>query len=139
MEPDQLLLEVVTPDGPFLKTAVEMVEFPSSVGELGILPGHIPMLVDLAAGELRIYRQGRVEQYAVAGGFVEIAPARIRVLATFASHGGPHIEIDAACHRARLALETAATEGPAEIAAELADLRSELLHLAQDAKRKRRR
>jgi F0F1-type ATP synthase epsilon subunit len=98
------------------------------------LPGFVHSAV-----ELRIYRHGKVEHYAVAGGFVETAPVRIRVLATFASHGGPQIEIEAACQRAKRALETAATEGLAEIAAKLADLRSELLRLAQDAKRTRRR
>ncbi len=138
MTVEQLALSIVTPDGAFLEADVRGVEFPSQVGELGILPGHMPILVDLAAGELRVYRNGGVESYAVAGGFVQVRPQAVRIVATFASTGEAEAEIEAACQRARQALETAATEDPAVIAAELADLKAELARLCEEKKRQRR-
>lgn len=128
---DHLHLEIVTPEGLFLKSPVEMVEFPSREGELGILPGHIPMMVDVSAGELRVLRNGGVEYFAVAGGFAVITPTLIRILATFASAGEMESNIESACQRARQAMEIAATESPEIIAVELLDLKSELIHLAK--------
>lgn len=119
-------LALVTPEGSKVQTAVEMVEFPTSVGELGIFPGHIPMLVDLAPGELRIHRNGEVESFVVAGGFVQVHPVLVRVVASFATSGVGEDEIEAACQRAKAAIEQAAGEDPALIAASLADFRTEL-------------
>jgi F-type H+-transporting ATPase subunit epsilon len=136
MSLEQFALAIVTPDGAFLNADVEGVEFPSFVGELGVLPGHVPILVDLAAGELRVYRNGGVDSYAVAGGFVQVRPQAVQIVATFASAGEAEAEIDAACQRAKQALETAAMEDPAVIAAELADLKTELAHLCQEKKQR---
>lgn len=137
MDGHQFGLEMVTPEGTFLKAPVDMLEFPSSTGELGILPGHTPLLVDLAAGELRVYRQGQVELFAVAGGFVQVRPNSVRVVAAFASDGEDEA-IDAACQRARYALETTLPEDPELITADLIQLKGELLRLRQGPHRKRR-
>jgi len=136
MNPRLLELHVVTPEGEFLRMPADMVEFPSMAGELGILPGHAPLLIDIGAGELRIHRHGQVECFAVAGGFVQIYPYQVRIIATFAS-AGDEKEIDAACQRAQQALENAATASPNLIAMELADLKRELLRLKQTRQRKK--
>lgn len=122
-------LAVVTPEGSLVQTDVQMVEFTTSVGELGILPGHIPMLVDLAPGELRLHRNGTVDRYVVTGGFVQVHPGLVRVVASFATSGLAENEIEAACQRAKAAMEQAAGEDPALIAASLADFRGELTRM----------
>jgi F-type H+-transporting ATPase subunit epsilon len=124
-------LIIVTPEGTLFHGPTDQVEFPSDTGELGILPGHVPLMVGIAGGELRIYRGTAIERFAVAGGFAEINPREVRVMATFASVVDERFQIDLACQRAQQALETAAAESPAIIAGELAALRTDLLRLSQ--------
>jgi F-type H+-transporting ATPase subunit epsilon len=79
--PTKLQLEVVTPDRLVIREEVDEVVVPGSEGELGILPGHTPLLATLKVGELW-YRSGVERHYlAVALGFVEVLPDRVTVLA----------------------------------------------------------
>jgi len=130
-------VEVVTPEGVFYSGQALFVEFPSDEGELGIYPGHTPLFVDLAGGELRIHRRDSLELFAIAGGFAQIMPGGIKMLATFAVAENADNDIESACRRAKSAMEIAATESPSVVAAELADLRRELVILAQRQKKKK--
>lgn len=96
----QLELEVVTPERRVLAESVDMVTVPGLGGELGILPGHTPLISQLQTGVLSYSKDGRTTQLHVSGGFVEIKDDRVSVLAEVAER--PE-EIDAA--RARLARE----------------------------------
>jgi F-type H+-transporting ATPase subunit epsilon len=79
--PTKLTLEVVTPDRALIREEVDEVVVPGSEGELGVLPGHTPLLSSLKIGELW-YRQGQEKHYlAIAFGFVEVLPDRVTVLA----------------------------------------------------------
>jgi F-type H+-transporting ATPase subunit epsilon len=79
--PTTLTLEVVTPDRALIREAVDEVVVPGVEGELGVLPGHTPLLSSLKVGELW-YRQGQEKHYlAIAFGFVEVLPDRVTVLA----------------------------------------------------------
>jgi len=79
--PTKLTLEIVTPDRALLREEVDEVVVPGSQGELGVLPGHTPLLSTLKIGELW-YRQGQDKYYlAIAFGFVEVLPDRVTVLA----------------------------------------------------------
>jgi F-type H+-transporting ATPase subunit epsilon len=79
--PTKLTLEIVTPDRALLREEVDEVVVPGSQGELGVLPGHTPLLSTLKIGELW-YRQGQEKHYlAIAFGFVEVLPDRVTVLA----------------------------------------------------------
>jgi len=79
--PTKLTLEIVTPDRSLLREEVDEVVVPGSEGELGVLPGHTPLLSSLHVGELW-YRQGSEKHYlAIAFGFVEVLPDRVTVLA----------------------------------------------------------
>jgi F-type H+-transporting ATPase subunit epsilon len=79
--PTTLLLEVVTPDRSLVREEADEVELPGSEGYFGVLPGHTPLLSMLKVGELW-YRVGTERRYlAVAGGFVEVLPDRVTVLA----------------------------------------------------------
>src|SRR5689334_8433951 len=82
--PTKLTLEIVTPDRSLLREDVDEVVVPGSEGELGVLPGHTPLLSSLKIGELW-YRQGSEKHYlAVAFGFVEVLPDRVTILAQVA-------------------------------------------------------
>jgi len=96
----QLQLDVVTPDRRVLAESVDMVTVPGLGGELGILPGHTPLISQLQTGVLSYVKDGRTSQLHVSGGFVEVNQDRVSVLAEIAEL--PE-EIDAA--RARLKRE----------------------------------
>lgn len=77
-------LEVVTPDGRVLQEDADIVIARGADGDLGILHGHEPLLTPLAIGEL-VYRKGSEEGHlAIAGGFLEVTPEKVVVLADVA-------------------------------------------------------
>ncbi|NOT44508.1 MAG: F0F1 ATP synthase subunit epsilon [Acidobacteria bacterium] len=89
--PTKLTLEIVTPDRALLTEEVDEVQVPGSEGNLGILPGHTPLLATLKVGELW-YRTGQERHFlAIAFGFVEVRPDRVTILAQVAERAG---EID---------------------------------------------
>ena len=81
MLPDKLTLEIVTPERRVLSETVDEVVLPGKLGSMGVLPGHAPLLTSLGVGELE-YRKGGAKRYmAVAGGFAEVLPTRVIILA----------------------------------------------------------
>jgi F-type H+-transporting ATPase subunit epsilon len=75
-------LELVSPEKLLLSRAVEMVVIPASEGEMGVLPGHAPMIVTLRGGTIRVIEGGKdQERLFVAGGFAEVTPERVTILA----------------------------------------------------------
>ncbi|AZU64590.1 F0F1 ATP synthase subunit epsilon [Neobacillus mesonae] len=74
-------VSVVTPDGPVYESEVEMVSTKAKTGELGILPGHVPMVAPLEIGIVRLKKDGKTELVAVSGGFLEVRPEQVTVLA----------------------------------------------------------
>jgi F-type H+-transporting ATPase subunit epsilon len=74
-------VNVVTPDGPVYESDVEMVSTKALSGELGILPGHIPLVAPLEIGAVRLKKEGKTELIAVSGGFIEVRPDQVTILA----------------------------------------------------------
>jgi len=74
-------LEVATPDRLLVREQVSEAQIPAANGYLGILPGHSPLLSLLGPGELSYTVGDRTKSLAVAGGFVEVLPGQVRVLA----------------------------------------------------------
>ena len=90
---DTLQLDIITPERGLLSEAVDAVTLPGLGGELGILPGHTPLISQLQTGILS-YTQGQTtRRLHVSGGFVEVSSERVAVLAELAER--PE-EIDAA-------------------------------------------
>lgn len=79
-----LTLEIVTPEARVYHDTIESVVIPTVEGEVGILPGHIPLLTQVDHGELRVTKNGKIELLAVSGGFAEIEGDRVHVLAEHA-------------------------------------------------------
>jgi len=100
--PTSLTLEIVTPERPLVRDTVDEVTLPGAEGELGILPGHTPLLTTLKVGVLS-YRKGEERSYvAIAYGFAEALADRVTVLAQVAERAE---EIDVA--KAKASLERA--------------------------------
>jgi len=74
-------VSVVTPDGPVYESDVEMASLKAQSGELGVLPGHIPMVAPLQIGAVRLKNGGNTKYVAVSGGFVEVRPDKVSILA----------------------------------------------------------
>ncbi|MEH7235229.1 F0F1 ATP synthase subunit epsilon [Bacillus sp. JJ1562] len=74
-------VNVVTPDGPVYEADVDMVSAKAQSGELGILPGHIPMVAPLQVGAVRLKRGSSTDLVAVSGGFLEVRPDQVTILA----------------------------------------------------------
>ena len=86
-------LDIVTAERVVFSDDVEIIMAPGIDGELGILPSHTPLMTMLVPGELRVKRSGEEFSLAVSGGFLEIRPDRVIVLADTAERAE---EIDAA-------------------------------------------
>ena len=79
-------LEIVSPEKLLLSKPVDMVVIPAAEGEMGVMVDHAPMIVLLRAGTIRLYQGTTVtEQLYVSGGFAEVTPSRVTVLATEAT------------------------------------------------------
>lgn len=78
-------VNIVTPDGPVYDAEVTMVIAQTTAGEIGVLPGHIPMVAPLAIGAVKLKKEGgQTELAAVSGGFIEVRPDKISILASSA-------------------------------------------------------
>ncbi|MFD2761000.1 F0F1 ATP synthase subunit epsilon [Lentibacillus juripiscarius] len=74
-------VSVVTPDGPVLEDQFEMVSCKAENGELGVLPGHIPMVAPLSISSVRLKQDDDSVGLAVNGGFLEVRPDKVTILA----------------------------------------------------------
>ncbi len=74
-------LEIVTAEGTVYSEDVDVVVAPGVEGQLGILPHHTPLMTTLRAGELQIKKGGAEFCLAISGGFLEVRPDRVIVLA----------------------------------------------------------
>ena len=74
-------LRIITPDRVFYEGEVDMVEFNTTEGQVGILPGHIPLTVIVKPGILHISEPEGEKEAALHSGFAEILPERITILA----------------------------------------------------------
>ncbi|MFC0525245.1 F0F1 ATP synthase subunit epsilon [Pontibacillus salicampi] len=97
-----LTVSVVTPDGPVLEDTYQMVSCKAESGELGILPGHIPLVAPLTISGVRLKGENNSDLIAVNGGFLEVRPDKVTILAESAERPS---DIDV--ERARRAKERA--------------------------------
>jgi F-type H+-transporting ATPase subunit epsilon len=131
-------LEIVTPERLVYQDEVDSVNVPGVEGELGILPHHAPLVSTLGYGELRIRKGGAEESFAIVGGFVQVRPDKVVVMAETADLAS---EIDLeraqeARREAERALETGFTEG-ADLSAARAALQQALMRIRVAERRHR--
>ena len=135
----KLRLDIVTAERVVFSQEVDSVVAPGIEGELGILPRHAPLLTALKLGELRIKTAGEVIHMAIGGGFLEVMPDKVVILADTAERAE---EIDiaraqAARHRAVQQLEEQVSE--IDLARAGASMARALLRLKVAERRRRGR
>lgn len=102
---DTLLLQLVSPERVLVEEQVTEVQIPALDGFIGVLPGHAPLLSELKPGGVLTYQAGGQEKVlAVYGGFVEVLPDRIRILADCAEHK-EEIDLDKAHQKLQAAMK----------------------------------
>ena len=134
-----LLLEIVTPERLAYSETVDSVQLPGVEGELGVLPHHAPLVSMLGVGELRIRKGGAEESFAIVGGFLQVRPDRVVVMAETADMAS---EIDLekaqeARREAERALEGTAPTDAVDLAAARASLQQALLRIRVAERRHR--
>ena|SRR5690606_35736363 len=112
-----LLLEIVTPEDRVYSDTIETVVIPTTTGEIGILPGHIPLLTQVEAGELRVTAEGRAINLAVGNGFAQVSGDKVSILAETAIEEEKIDEnaVEEAMKRAQEALSGKEDLDPAEV------------------------
>jgi len=109
-----LTLEIVTPEAKVYSDTIDSVVIPTVEGEIGVLPGHIPLLTQVEDGELRVTKGANTQFLVVSGGFAQIEGDRVRVLAENAINEDKIDEnaVEAAMKRAEQELKEAKNMDP---------------------------
>lgn len=139
MSNKKIKFEITTPERVVYSAEIDEVVLPTMMGEIGVLPNHIPLVSILKAGELRVKNNGQEESIAVSGGFIEVRPDKVLVLADTAEKSE---EIDEQkAEQARVAAQKIVDEkrfDNREFAALTAKIEKELVRLKVARKRRRR-
>ncbi len=133
-----LHLEIVTPERLAYEDDVDMVIVPGSEGELGILPHHAPLITTLGLGELRIKKGTAEESFAIIGGFLQVRPDKVVVMAETADLASD-IDLEKAQQARREAervLEAGSPEAP-DLARARGELQQALLRIRVAERRHR--
>ncbi len=134
-----LRLEIVTPEKMIFSDDVDTILAWGVEGQLGILPHHAPLMTILQPGDLVFRKGGQEEALTISGGFLEVRPDKVIILAD-ACERAEEIDLaraEAAKQRAQEALKTAATQ--VDAAAAEAALRRSLARIRAADKIRRRR
>ncbi|MBI4483712.1 MAG: F0F1 ATP synthase subunit epsilon [Acidobacteria bacterium] len=127
--PKEIYLEVVTPDRLLYSGSVREVSVPALNGYLGILPGHAPLLAELGVGVLSCTNDGVQHHFYCSGGFVEVLPDRVSVLAHVAERSD-EIDVEGARHARDQAEQLLRSKDPqTDFAEAQEDLRQALARL----------
>jgi len=122
-----LKLEVVSPERMVYNDDVDMVIVPGRNGQLGILPHHTPLISSLGVGELRIKKSGSEESMLISGGFVEVRPDKVIVMADLAEHSDEIDEAKAVEARKQAEAQLGEVYDPVDIARVRAALQTALM------------
>lgn len=117
--------DIVTQERTVFSGEADYISLPGSEGRMGILPHHSPLLTTLGFGEVVVRVHGKDEYYAVGGGFAEVQPEKVIVLADSAERA-EEIDIERA-ERARQQAEAMMKEGVPEDPEKYAQIRASLL------------
>jgi F-type H+-transporting ATPase subunit epsilon len=110
---DTFQLEIVTPEKMVVRDVAEEMQIPGKNGYLGVLPGHAPLITELAVGEITYRNADITHHLAVAWGFAEVLPDKVTILAETAERA-EEVDVNraqAAKQRAETNLNKASTEG----------------------------
>ena len=135
----KLTLEIITGERLlFREEEIDEVIAPGSVGELGVLPNHAPLVTSLQPGELRVKKGDREVPFFVSGGFLEVHRDVVTVLAD-AAEAGEQIDLERADAARRRAEERLKGESAVDRARAEAALRRSMMRLKVARRRRRGR
>lgn len=136
----KLQVEIVTGERVvYTESDVDMVVAPGSDGTLGILPRHAPLITTLASGELRVKKGGREQSIVVFGGFMEVTPEKVIILADTAERA-EEIDVNRAeAARQRAEAEISKRGAAMDLAQAELSLRRAAIRLQVGQRRARRR
>ncbi len=134
-----LRLDIVTAEGVVFSGDVDMVVAPGSDGELGILPRHAPLMTTLSYGELHVRRGDEIMYFAIGGGFMEVLPYQVTVMADSAERA-EEIDLERAEAARRRAEERLRdrSKGAEELARAQAALRRSMVRIKVAQAQRRR-
>lgn len=109
---DTLTFSLVSPERELFSGQVDQVDLPGTEGDLGVLPNHSPLMAAIRTGAITVYSNGKEEKFFVEGGFADVTPAGLTVLAELAT---PLVdvnrdELSVRIEKARADLETLSDE-----------------------------
>jgi len=81
---EKLHFSLVSPERELFSGAVDQVDAPGSEGDFGVLAGHAPFMTALKEGPVRVHNDGTVKTYEVRGGFADVTPEGLTILAEHA-------------------------------------------------------
>lgn len=112
-----LILEIVTPEARVYSDTIDTVVIPTVEGEIGILPGHLPLLSQVVDGELRVTKNGQTVSLVIGDGFAEVTGDKVSILAENAIEESKIDEqaVEKAMQRAQDELKSRFDMDPAEV------------------------
>lgn len=112
-----LILEIVTPEARVYSDTIDTVVIPTVEGEIGILPGHLPLLTQVVDGELRVTKNGQTVSLVIGDGFAEVTGDKVSILAENAIEESKIDEqaVEKAMQRAQDELKSRFDMDPAEV------------------------
>ena len=133
----KLTLDIITPQSKVYSGEADEVIVPTVTGEIGILPNHVPLLIQILPGELRVKNGGKTNSFAIMGGYLEVANNTVNVLGDYAVRA-EDIEV-AKAEQAKARAEKMRQEkvSQQDLATIEADLRRSLLELKVATRRRR--
>jgi len=132
-------LEIVTAERVVMSDDVDQINAPTKDGRVGILPRHMPLLTILDVGQLDIIKGGVTTSLAVSGGFMEVLPSRVTILADTAERADEIDEARAEAARRQAEERIAQRQSDQEMALAEAELRRALIRLRVAQLRRNRR
>jgi len=128
----KLKFQIVTPEKTVLSKEVDALTCPTTMGQITVLPNHIPLIASLVPGELIAKNENQSEHIAVSGGFVEVRPGNEIVVLADTAERSEEISLERAeqaKERAEQAMQQASTLSREEYAATQAALQRSLVRL----------
>jgi len=105
---DKLNISLVSPEAELFSSAVDQVDIPGTEGDFGVFPDHSPMMAAIRTGAVTVYADGNETQYFVQGGFADVTPDGLTILAEKAM---PMSDVNAQELQAEIETAMAALDG----------------------------
>jgi len=133
-----LAIEILSPEGLIYKDSAAEIVIPTVEGEIGVLPGHIPLIAEISEGEIIVNPGAGALSFAVIGGFLEVLNDKVSVLADYAVRSEEIESLKAEEARKRAEALLKEKHGRREFAYLERDLKKSIMELKISSSRRKR-